>query len=71
MTLDGVTMSIDFGQTADRIESRNILARIPGAAHPDETVLYGAHWDAYGRATPVGTTTSITAPSTMRRAWPG
>lgn len=54
VTLDGVTLSIDFGQTADRIESRNVLARIPGALHPDETVLYGAHWDAYGRATPVG-----------------
>ncbi|WP_332641170.1 M28 family metallopeptidase [Brevundimonas sp.] len=54
VTLDGVTMSIDFGQTADRIESRNILARIPGAVHPEETVLYGAHWDAFGRATPVG-----------------
>ncbi|MFJ6025377.1 M28 family metallopeptidase [Brevundimonas sp. NPDC092305] len=54
ITLDGVTMSIDFGQTADRIESRNVLARIPGAGHPNETVLYGAHWDAYGRATPVG-----------------
>jgi Zn-dependent M28 family amino/carboxypeptidase len=54
VALDGVTMSIDFGQTADRIESRNILARIPGALHPEETVLYGAHWDAYGRATPVG-----------------
>ncbi len=54
VALTGVTMSIDFGQTADRIESRNVLARIPGATHPDETVLYGAHWDAYGRATPVG-----------------
>lgn len=54
VTLNGVTMSIDFGQTADRIESRNVLARIPGARHPNETVLYGAHWDAYGRATPVG-----------------
>jgi len=50
--LSGVTMSIDFGQTHANIESRNILARIPGSEHPDETVLYGAHWDAYGRATP-------------------
>ncbi|MDO9588026.1 MAG: M28 family metallopeptidase [Brevundimonas sp.] len=54
VALTGVTMSIDFGQTADRIESRNVLARIPGAGHPEETVLYGAHWDAFGRATPVG-----------------
>lgn len=52
VTLDGVTMSIDFGQVADRIESRNVLARIPGAGHPDETVMYGAHWDAFGIATP-------------------
>ncbi|GAA0640405.1 M28 family peptidase [Brevundimonas lenta] len=54
VVLPGVTMSIDFGQTHDNIESRNILARIPGSERPDETVLYGAHWDAYGRATPVG-----------------
>jgi Zn-dependent M28 family amino/carboxypeptidase len=54
MELPGVTMSIDFGQTHANIESRNIMARIPGAERPDETILYGAHWDAYGRATPVG-----------------
>lgn len=52
--LPGVTLSIDFGQTHAEIESRNILARIPGSERPGETVLYGAHWDAYGRATPVG-----------------
>ena len=52
VALPGVTMSINFGQTHANIESRNILARIPGSEHPDETVLYGAHWDAYGRATP-------------------
>lgn len=52
VALPGVTMSIDFGQTHANIESRNILARIPGSEHPDETVLYGAHWDAYGRAAP-------------------
>ncbi len=51
--LPGTTMSIDFGQTHANIESRNVLARVPGAERPDETVMYGAHWDAYGRATPV------------------
>ena len=51
--LPGTTLSIDFGQTHANIESRNVLARVPGALRPDETVLYGAHWDAYGRATPV------------------
>ncbi|QTC87737.1 M28 family peptidase [Brevundimonas pondensis] len=52
VALDGVTMSIDFGQKADRVQTSNILARLPGATHPDETVMFGAHWDAYGRATP-------------------
>lgn len=52
--LPGVTLSIDFGQTHANIESRNVMARLPGAEHPDQTVLFGAHWDAYGRATPVG-----------------
>ncbi|MEN5170246.1 M28 family peptidase [Brevundimonas pondensis] len=52
VALDGVTMSIDFGQKADRVQTRNVLARLPGAIHPDETVMFGAHWDAYGRATP-------------------
>lgn len=52
VALEGVTLSIDFGQQADRVETRNVLARLPGTAHPDETVMFGAHWDAYGRATP-------------------
>ncbi|MNU99281.1 Aminopeptidase S [compost metagenome] len=52
VALDGVTMSIDFGQKADRVQTRNVMARLPGATHPDETVMFGAHWDAYGRATP-------------------
>ncbi len=32
--------------------SRNVLARLPGTTHPDEVVMYGAHWDAYGRGAP-------------------
>ncbi len=50
--LDGVTMSLDFGQKADRVETRNVIARLPGTTHPNESVMFGAHWDAYGRATP-------------------
>jgi hypothetical protein len=36
----------------DRIETQNVVARLDGAERPDETVIYGAHWDAFGRATP-------------------
>lgn len=50
--LSGVTMTIDFGQKHDRVETRNVLARVAGSERPDEVVMYGAHWDAYGRATP-------------------
>ena len=40
--------SADFPVTAERIESANVLAKIPGTKRPDETVMFGAHWDAYG-----------------------
>ena len=38
--------------THARVESRNVLARLPGATRPNETVMYGAHWDAYGVGAP-------------------
>lgn len=50
--LNGLRMSVDFGQTFDRVESRNVVAVLPGTGHPNETVMFGAHWDAYGRGTP-------------------
>ncbi len=52
VTLKGAALSIDMPVRSDRIESHNVLARIPGATHPDETILYGAHWDAYGVGAP-------------------
>ncbi len=36
----------------DRAESRNVLAKLPGRGHPDEVVMFGAHWDAYGKGAP-------------------
>ena len=52
VVLPGLTMSVDFGQIADRVETKNVLARIPGAERPNETVMYGAHWDGYGVGAP-------------------
>jgi Zn-dependent M28 family amino/carboxypeptidase len=34
--------------TVERIESANVLAKIPGRKAPNETVQFAAHWDAYG-----------------------
>ena len=52
VALPGLTMSVDFGQIADRVETKNVIARIPGAERPNETVMYGAHRDGYGVGTP-------------------
>ena len=51
VTLKG-EFSTDFAVAHDRVESHNVLARLPGARRPDETVMYGAHWDAYGLGAP-------------------
>jgi Zn-dependent M28 family amino/carboxypeptidase len=34
--------------------TRNVIARLKGASRPDETVIYGAHWDANGKNSPTG-----------------
>ena len=34
------------------VESRNVLAKISGASAPQEAVMFGAHWDAYGIGEP-------------------
>jgi len=48
-----VSMTPRFSAAAEvaveRIESANVLARIPGTKRPDETVMFAAHWDAYGK----------------------
>ena len=43
------TLSVDYSATADKVVSRNVVGILPGTTRPSETVLYGAHWDAYGR----------------------
>nr|WP_047169394.1 M28 family metallopeptidase [Sphingomonas sp. Y57] len=46
--LKGVTFSADVPVAHETVTSRNVLARLPGAKRPDEVVMLGAHWDAYG-----------------------
>jgi Zn-dependent M28 family amino/carboxypeptidase len=36
-------------QAVRRVLSRNVVARLPGARRPMETVVYSAHWDHLGR----------------------
>ena len=30
------------------VESRNVIAKLEGAARPDEYIIYTAHWDHFG-----------------------
>ena len=50
--LKGASFSAAFPVTQEVVKSANVIARIPGAKRPDETVMYGAHWDAYGKGAP-------------------
>lgn len=52
VALKGPGFSADLPVTVVRAESRNVLARLPGRSRPDEVVMYGAHWDAYGEGAP-------------------
>ncbi len=52
VTLPGALFSADFPLQHTRIESHNVLGRIRGAGHPDESIMIGAHWDAYGEGAP-------------------
>lgn len=52
VALNGVSFDADIPVTHEHVESHNVLARIPGASRPDEVVMFGAHWDAYGAGRP-------------------
>ncbi|HEX7694791.1 MAG TPA: M20/M25/M40 family metallo-hydrolase, partial [Sphingomonas sp.] len=52
VTLKGLSFEATLPVTVKHIQSRNVLARLPGKTHADETVMFGAHWDAYGLGTP-------------------
>jgi Zn-dependent M28 family amino/carboxypeptidase len=48
--LPGVRLSVDLPVAHSLVRSRNVLAKIPGKSRPDESVMFSAHWDAYGIA---------------------
>jgi Zn-dependent M28 family amino/carboxypeptidase len=48
----GARFSADFGVEAKRVESHNVLGKIAGTKHPDETIWFAGHWDAYGVGAP-------------------
>jgi Zn-dependent M28 family amino/carboxypeptidase len=52
VTLPGATFSANYQVKQATIRSKNVLGRLPGTTHPNETILYGAHWDHLGVGAP-------------------
>jgi Zn-dependent M28 family amino/carboxypeptidase len=50
--LSGATFSASYQVKQATIRSKNVLGRLPGTTHPNETILYGAHWDHLGVGAP-------------------
>ncbi|PHR21263.1 MAG: peptidase M20 [Sphingopyxis sp.] len=48
----GARFNADYPVTQETVQSQNVFGKIPGKSRPDETIIYGAHWDAYGEGPP-------------------
>jgi len=46
--MTGESLSADAHSTVTHIHTRNVVGVIPGSKHPDQYVLYTAHWDHLG-----------------------
>ena len=50
--LKGATIDARFDVKTDQIVTHNVLAKLEGTTHPDETILYTGHWDHIGMGEP-------------------
>jgi Zn-dependent M28 family amino/carboxypeptidase len=50
--LGTATLSADYAVRRATIRSRNVIGRLRGRVRPNETILYGAHWDHLGVGAP-------------------
>ena len=48
----GASFSAAYPVTQEVVQSQNVFGKITGKTRPDETIIYGAHWDAYGEGPP-------------------
>jgi len=52
VVLKGATFSANYAVDTKVITSHNVVGRIEGTKHPDETIIYSAHWDHLGVGAP-------------------
>lgn len=50
--LKGATFSADYDVTHGQVISRNVIGKLTGKRRPAESVMFAAHWDAYGVGAP-------------------
>ncbi len=50
--LQGETFSANYQVKNEVITSHNVVARLEGSTHPDETIIYSGHWDHIGVGEP-------------------
>ncbi|MES2129403.1 MAG: M28 family metallopeptidase [Pseudomonadota bacterium] len=50
--LKGVRLSASYAVDVQVIKSKNVLARVVGSAHPEQVLMYSAHWDHLGVGLP-------------------
>ncbi|MQP74479.1 M28 family peptidase [Stenotrophomonas sp. MYb238] len=50
--LGDARLSASFWIKREPVVTRNVVAKLDGAAHPDESVIFSAHWDAFGIGQP-------------------
>jgi Zn-dependent M28 family amino/carboxypeptidase len=49
VAMSDLSASITLENTVESSESRNVVALLPGTTHPEETIIYTAHWDHLGK----------------------
>jgi Zn-dependent M28 family amino/carboxypeptidase len=52
VTLKGVTFTTAFAVDAKKVISHNVVGVLPGTKHPNERIIYTAHWDHLGVGLP-------------------
>ena len=52
VTLPGALFSAKVGNQFTAVESHNVLAKLTGKTRPLESIMFSAHWDAYGVGKP-------------------
>ena len=52
VALGDARLSTSFWVDRERVVSRNVVAKLEGSSHPQESVIFSAHWDAFGIGQP-------------------